>query len=346
MLEVDDSHEPERRDDEHDRWLAMQSAYAEYKRASEALECTPQFADDSPTSERLRLSMLQGQQRVAFERYVEARMEFLEFWFDGRNLPGTGLAAPPKCDTEYSPAGSWLAFVNGMPVLQILAVILLWMTAFSLIREQKHVRDLEAARNELRATLNQTRDGLQLHGQKLDTWAPPQHPAIPQVEHTPPVLARRRPDATLQATGRKPSAEGQWRHQPALDVQPKQVGAKRAPVPGTQRQRRARTYYSFSLVPSRQFKRVGPVKVSVRSVDAQRKCVSLSILSDRMQIDVPRLQPNQAVWINVGYHEQPLKFVVDRIAGNRLDGHLVEPRINKAELRASQLRFNASGKSL
>jgi len=65
-----------------------------------------------------------------------------------------------------------------------------------------------------------------------------------------------------------------------------------------------------------------------------------------MQIDVPRLQPNQAVWINVGYHEQPLELVVDRIAGNRLDGHLVEPRTNKAELSVSRLRFNAYGKPL
>jgi hypothetical protein len=344
MLEIDDSHKPERRDDEHDRWLAMQSAYAEYRRASEALERTHQFADDSPTSERLRLSMLEGEQRVAFERYLEARMEFLEFRFDRSNWPGTGVASPP--DKEASSAGSWLAFANCMPVLQILAVMVLCTTAFSLIREQNHLRDLEASRSDLGATLNQTRDGLQLYGQKLDTLAPPQHSAIPQVERTPPVLARRGPAATLQADGRKPSAEGQWRRQPALRVQRKQVGAKREPVPGTQSQRRERTYYSFSLVPSRQFKRVGPIKVSLRSVDAQRKCVSLSILSDSMQIDVPRLQPNQAVWINVGYHKQPLELVVDRIPGNRLDGHLVEPRKTKVEPSVSRLRFNAYGKSL
>jgi len=44
-----------------------------------------------------------------------------------------------------------------------------------------------------------------------------------------------------------------------------------------------------------------------------------------MQIDVPRLQANQAVWINLGDYKQPLELVVDRITGNRLDGHLVEP---------------------
>ena len=345
MLEVDDSNEPERRDDEHERWLAMQAAYAEYRRASEALEYATQFADDSPTSEGLRLSMLEGQQRVAFERYLEARMEFLEFQFDGRSWPGTGVAAPPKCDTEYSRVGSRLAFANCLPFLQ--AVILLCTIAFSLILEQKHVRDLEAARNELRTTLNQTRDGLQLHQQKLNTLAAPHYSPIPQAEHTPPALARRRPATTPKAVRRKPSAEVQWRHQPSLQVKPKQVGANREPVPGTRSQRSGvRTYFSLSLAPSRQFKRVGPIKVSIRAVDAQRKRVSLSILSDRMQIEVPRLQPNQPVWINQGYHEQPLELVIDRIAGNRLDGHLVERGNNKAALEASRLRFNASGKSL
>jgi len=331
MPEVDDSHEPERRHDEHDRWLAMRAAYAEYRRASEALECTPQFADDSPTSEGLRLSTLEGRQRAAFERYLEARMEFLEFRFDGRSWPGTGLAALPNATRSiHGSIPGWRLLI----VCLLQAIILLCTTAFSLIREQKHVRDLEAARNELRATLNQTRDGLQLYRQKLDTRAPPQHSPISQIEHTPP------------AAGRKPSAEGRSIHQP-LHVKPKQIGPKPEPVPGTRSQRSgARTYFSFSLAPSRQFKRVGPIKVSLRSVDAERKRVSLSILSDPIQIDVPHLRPNQPVWINVGNREQPLELVVDRIAGNRLDGHLVERRNNKAMLGASRLRSNASGKSL
>jgi hypothetical protein len=56
----------------------MQSASAEYRRASEAFECTHQSTDDSSTDdsstddsaigEHLRLTMLEGQQRVSFER--------------------------------------------------------------------------------------------------------------------------------------------------------------------------------------------------------------------------------------------------------------------------------------
>jgi hypothetical protein len=91
MLDSDDSQEPEIRNDEHNHWLAMQSAYAEYGRASEALEPTV----DSSNGERSRLITLEGQQRVAFERYLEARMEFLEFRFDQSDRLGAGVYARP-----------------------------------------------------------------------------------------------------------------------------------------------------------------------------------------------------------------------------------------------------------
>lgn len=312
MLESGDSHEPERRDEGHNRWLAMQSAYADYREASEALECTHHSDEDSSASERLRLILLQGQQRVAFERYLEARMAFLEFRFDESNRPGAGQGAP-VAPAESAGTGSRFAFANCRPVLQILGVLLLCTTAFSLVREQRRVLDLEASRDELRATLNQTRDGLQLLGQKLDAFGPLQHPAIHQVEHTPHATARR---------------------QPAVREQ-KQV--KRVPVSDTRSQNSGERY-NFSLALSRQFKRVGPIELSLRSVDARRSCVSLSIASDPIKMDVPCLRLSQPVWINAGSRQQLLELVVDRIAVNRLEGHLIEPRGERRELRASRMK--------
>jgi len=339
MLEGDDSQKPERRDDGHDRWLAMQSAYAEYRSASEALECTRQSADDTSTSERLRMIVLEGQQRVAFERYLEARMEFLEFRFDESNPPGAGPAAPPVRDADYSTAGSWLAFANRKPVLPILAVLLLCTNAFSLIRQQRHVRDLEAARDELRAALNQTRAGLQTLGQRIDAWGTPQPAAIHQVEHISPAPARHEPAASLRATGRKPSGEAPSRHGANLHAPQRQVSAKRQVLPETRSQSiGARTYYNFSLLPSRQSRHVGPIELSLRTVDPQRKAVSLSIVSGPLKLNVERLRLNEPLWIHRGYGQQPLELVIDRIAGNRLDGHLMEPSEDKPELRASRLR--------
>jgi hypothetical protein len=65
-------------------------------------------------------------------------------------------------------------------------------------------------------------------------------------------------------------------------------------------------------------------------VDQERNWVSLSIMSDPfqsnpVQVDVPRLHLNQGVWISLGHDQQPLELVIDRIAGDRLEGHLIEP---------------------
>jgi hypothetical protein len=237
MLDGHDSHEPEHRNDGHDRWLAMQSAYAEYKRASEALECTHPPAEDSSAGQPSPLAALEGQQRAAFERYLEARMEFLEFRFDKSGRQSADVMTVPMRDTEDSRIGSWMAFVKGRPVLQILAVILLCTTAFSLVREQKHVSDLEAARDELRATLNQTRDGLQQLAQKMDAWGPPQHTAIQPVEHPPRLPARRVHAATPRAAVRKPLGEAKWRHQTALHAQ-KQVASSQGVGARTYSERR------------------------------------------------------------------------------------------------------------
>ena len=106
MLEGDESLEPTWRDVGHDRWLAMQSAYAEYRGSSEALECTRQSANESSTNERSLLTIAVDRQRVAFECYFEARMEFLEFRFDESNRLGAGRVAPATRDTDHSSIGS------------------------------------------------------------------------------------------------------------------------------------------------------------------------------------------------------------------------------------------------
>ena len=225
MEEVDNLQEPTRRDEGHDRWLSMQSAYSEYIRASEELECTRQSADD--THERQKLPILEGQQWLAFERYFESRMEFLEARFDEINRPLAPPAPLPMHDAGHSGVSSWFALINYRSVLQVLAIVLLGTMVFALLAEQKRVRDLEASRDELQATLNQTRDGLRMLGQKLDSWGPPQHSGVQQVEHAVRAPARRGPAATPRASGRR--AEGS-RRLPGVHVPQKPIAAKRNPA--------------------------------------------------------------------------------------------------------------------
>jgi hypothetical protein len=60
-------------DPHHDLWLAMQTAHNNYIRASEEMD-----AAHSEITPARTLAMIASEQRKAFERYIEARMQFSE----------------------------------------------------------------------------------------------------------------------------------------------------------------------------------------------------------------------------------------------------------------------------
>ena len=332
MLENEDLQEPEHHDEKHDLWLAMQSAYLEYRQASYALECTRGTTEELSAAERVSLMILEGRQRVTFERYLEARMGFLEFHCDQFRRPDGAFydsngahALAGRADEargRFLPAGF-------RPVLEIIAVALLCTTSFSLVREQKHVRGLEASRDELRATLQQTREGLQILGKRLEAVDESQRSPIQRANNT---ATQAVPRATSQPAIRKPSVGKQAKHQPALL---KHTLASSASTLATQKVAAPKSY-RFTLTPSPKFTRLGPVEVLVWSVDQRRKTASLSILAGSVALNLPSLKPNQPVSINRGHQQPRLEFLVDRIDGNRLDGRLVEQARDKPELRASR----------
>jgi hypothetical protein len=307
-FERGDSDRPEVRSEIHENWLAMQAAYREYKRISEELESAYRSMDGSSTMEQVGLALLDTQQRAAFEQYLEARLAYLESRFDETLRP----PAPQVLIEREPPSGfvSWLMTASQKPVLQILAVLLLCTTAFSLVRQQKHVRELEAARDENRTALFQTRQALQMLGQKLEVMGPSQHPPVQQIVHTPATAAH---ETTQPAPPRK----------------------KQVQTAGS------RSENIFSLTPSRQFRRVGPIEISVRSVDVQRKNVSLWIASGHFTSAV-QLRQNQLAWIKLNDQRKLVGLVIDRVTSSRLDGHLIGPRPERQELSQLRQMFPAS----
>lgn len=173
----------------HERWLAMQSAYTDYMRTSDALECTYESADGLPVSDRVRAMILEGRHRAAFERYMEARLAFLESEFDEISQPEDGTAAPGFTQRWRLWGGEgrsgWRSLVNSRLLLETLAIILLCTTAFSLVRAQKHMRDLETARQGLETELKQTRDGLQTLSQKVNSLGSSQLPSTARAKNAP-----------------------------------------------------------------------------------------------------------------------------------------------------------------
>jgi hypothetical protein len=305
MSELEDSNGHVRRDEAHERWLAMQSAYADYLRASEVFENSRESTRDSADQGRCDLTLLDCR-RDAFERYLEARMDYLERRYDESYRRDAAMVSRPTRDTGGLGIISRLAGPK-WPIIPVLVVGILsvTVTVFSFVREQKHVRDLDSARGQIRASLSDTREELQSLAKKLDAWESTEHSAVRQVEHT-----AQTPAPAPQVDGRKPSGGRSWRRLPERIM--KTTGPSVA----------ARGYFSLSR--SSQFKRVGPIIVSLKSVDMQRNSVDVSIVSESGKVKVQHLRLNQPVWIKRSYRGQPMELVVDRITANGVSGHLTK----------------------
>ena len=309
MPDIEASQEPEPRDEGHYRWLAMKSAYAAYRCASEELASIHQSADDLFTSESARLWTLDARQRLAFERYLEARMEFLEFRCDERNGPGGDLVDAPAENRGFWGIDS--RFVSSGWIPPVLAMMLLCATTPFLIRQQQHVHDLQLVCDELRATLSETHRTIETLTKEVNDRGPNQHSDIQQINHT----------ASPPARTPRPA---EWKRPR------KQIYSPRTQTIGT------RGYNNFSLVPFHPFKRIGPIEMMVRSLNADRGCVSLSIVSSSGKQELPCLRMNQPVRINSGYRGQSLQLVVDRIDRYGVYGRLIESLGEKTDLRASR----------
>src|SRR5262245_507209 len=159
-------------DDAHELWLAMKSAYAEYLRVSEVFENSRESTRDSADPGRSDLTLLDSR-RDAFERYLEARMEYLECRYDEGYRP-----EPEELRTVSRLASpKW-------PIIPVLVVGILSVILFSFVREQQHLRDLDSARDQLRASLSNTREELLSLAKRLDAWESTERSAVRDVENT------------------------------------------------------------------------------------------------------------------------------------------------------------------
>ena len=301
MSELQDPNLHVCRNEAHEQWLAMQSAYAEYLRVSAVYENRRESTRDSADAGRCDLTLLDCR-RDAFERYLEARMEYLERRFDEGYRREAVMVFPPTPETAGSRTVSRLASLKWRITPILFGV--LSVTLFSFVREQKHVRDLDSVHDHLRASLSDTRGELLSLAKKLDARESIERSAVRQVEH-----AAQPPVPAAQVDGRTPSGGDA-------------VAPSRRIIKTTSPSVAARGYFSLSR--SSQFKRVGPIKVSLRSVDLQRKSVDILLVSESGKVNVHRLRLNRPVRIKSGYRGQPIELVVDRITANGLSGHLIE----------------------
>jgi len=348
MFDTDATDVPEQQHAEHELWLAMQAAYTDYINASLALEIATSN-EHGAVHESSRLERAALEQRTAFENYLEARMQFLEFRYDRDNTGigrvaaannGRDLNAP---DEEQVGRRPWAELSISRLSTTAVIVALLCTTALSLVyvaRAQRQTQDSDKARDENSAHWKQARNDIHVLLRKIDAVNGTRQGLLPKATNTsdPPVLTR-----MLEG---KPPGKGHWRRIRVLSVAPEGWGRSsmskwRGKVDDHAQNVGGRSYWKFSLKASRLFQRAGPLNLSVRSVNAKKKHFDLCVMTEKFKLEHVNLY--EPVWITLSGSSPHVEFVAIRIDKDRVQGYLSQFKQPKSELTASHVRRRGSG---
>lgn len=90
-------------------------------------------------------------------------------------------------------------------------------------------------------------------------------------------------------------------------------------------QKGERNYVEFDLKKSKQFKRTGPIMVSLRKVDAKHKHFDLAMVVEDNQISKKNVNLYEPVWINSATLEQ-VQVVVNKVDKDHVHGYVSAPK--------------------
>ena len=315
----------QRRVRERELWMAMQEAHKRWMHATDVLNSLVLSSAGATVSpeESVRIAKSAEEQRLGFEEYIEARLEYSEFLLAREPEAGTGPDAgedarrPPL---EF-PQNWWTSATTSKRGLLAVAVALLCPAVFGLtfMHERKHVQELETAREAMNAMMVQVR-------------------SVPVQAQAP----ERKPDAAsaplpvaLQPDGTGPVVK---LYQPPVPV-PVRAPARAAVPPRS---------VEFLLASSTRYRAVGPIRVSLHNVDYRRDCFDLSVKLGDFQMDRKRVKRYEPVWINLGGNSAPVRLIADRIGKNGVHGYLTRPQPKGAASSTQRMKnagTTARGKS-
>jgi hypothetical protein len=257
----------------------------------------------------------------------------------------------------------------GLPAL---TAVLLGTSVYSLTdlsHERQQTQNLTATNAALRASLSQMQNQLAAVSNRVDQLATPA-PVAPQAVTTltepvaPPKSAPRvRPKVRVIADVRPsvPKEDPRFNDlQSRLSDQQQQLDSTRQEIDKTREEldgklnsthdelsgsiaknhdelvelqkRGERNYYEFEIDKSKQFRKVGPLSVSLRKVNQKHKYYDVTLVVDDQQLEKKHLNLYEPMMLSTSDRPQPIELVVNEIHDNFVRGYISEPKYKKAEL--------------
>ena len=93
-----------------------------------------------------------------------------------------------------------------------------------------------------------------------------------------------------------------------------------------------RNFYEFDLTKSKELRRIGPVSLALRKVDAKRKNYNVSMLVEDSRLEKKNINLYEPLSISVPDRRQPVEIVVDFIGKDRVKGYISEAKYKGPEL--------------
>jgi len=351
----------------HELWLAMQRAHRHYKRTAAILESITgsHVTDVSLPTGTFEYEMAAERQRVAFENYIESRMQFseslqvgLENYAGGRIELSEPLQQTNAVATKAGGFHTIRRFGRGNShrrrskwALIAVTAALLGAVASNIAltpRERQKVGSLNTARDGVGTTLSQIRNHVQpvepdqdrLTAPQPDASRPPgqRSKAKPRTPVLPP-LSERRLRSSRSVSAAVPPKAGETAKRP-----PKRLIARNHHDLVQLEGLGQRNYYEFTLTRSRRFAQVGPLLVSLRVVNPSRGYCGLTLMAGRRIIDSNPVRLYQPVWISAGDPRRTTMLVVYSVDRHHVQGYISVPKDEKRGLlrRVVSLNFGNS----
>jgi len=260
------------------------------------------------------------------------------------------------------------------PIVSAILVVIAVVGVVYGFHVSRQARELAASQQALSSTLGQMQQQMRdLAGRMTALSAAQQQAAAAAIERArpspaaevaaPPAPPARRRPAVRQAAARPAPDDPRWKKMESrLSEQNEKIASTERQVEQTREElegrlgstkdelstsigrthaevlalqkRGERDYHEFSLAKSKDFRRVGPVSLSLRKADTKHKRYDLELIVEDVKLQKKNVNLYEPVYLTVSELPQPVELVVNQVDKNQVKGYLSLPKYKKSELTA------------
>ena len=269
---------------------------------------------------------------------------------------------------EFDESSTWRSQTRrwAMPIALVVLAVILVFTVTSLARERRNAAQLATANRELNLSLQEMQNEVRTVSDKLNALAaqPPPAAVPPAASPAPSAAPKVRARGSAARRPARKTDDTRWRQmQEQVTEQKKELADTKQQLDQTRQdlqnnlnstrdelsssiaknhdelvilqKRGDRNLYEFDLERSKQFHRVGPLNVSVRSVNQKHRFYDLVMTVEDQQVERKHVSLYEPLMLRLADRPQPVELVVNRIDKNAVRGYISEPKYKNSELAST-----------